>query len=92
LQMGELTSPAAVAAIQRYRIDLLVFDRKFLETGVVPGRYLRTMAPPHQITPSKGQLAKLRAASCRIVETRYSVLIFTGCYARLAEAASSGAK
>ena len=92
LQMGELTSPAAVAAIRRYRIDLLVFDRKFLETGVVPGRYLRTMAPPHQIRPSKGQLKKLRAASCRIVETRSSVLIFTGCYARLAQAASSGAK
>ena len=92
LQMGELTSPAAIAAIRRYRIDLLVFDREFLETGVVPGRYLRTMAPPHRIRPSAGRLTALRAASCRIVETRYSVLIFTGCFRQLAQAASSGAK
>ncbi len=92
LQMGELTSPAAIAAIRRYRIDLLVFDRAFLKTGVLPGRYRRTMPPPHRIRPSEAQLAALRAASCRIVDTRHSVLIFTSCLQRLDQAASSGMK
>lgn len=77
--MGELDTAVAIASIRRHDVDLLVFDRHFLESGVLPLPYLHTMAPPHRIKPSADRIGALRARSCRIFESEKSVAIFTSC-------------
>lgn len=77
--MGELNTAAALAAIARHDVDLLVFDRQFVKSGVLPRPYPQTMPPPHRIRPSADRIETLRARSCRIFETEKSVAIFTSC-------------
>lgn len=78
--MGDLRDPARVAAyVRRYGIGLLVFDRRFLDTGILPDSYRATMPPPHHITPPAGGIAALRNRSCRVVETPQWVAIFPSC-------------
>lgn len=80
MMMGDLHDPARMATyVQRYNIGLLVFDRQFLETGVLPAAYRATMPPPHRITPSADGIAAIRKASCRVVETPQWVAIFPSC-------------
>ncbi|MGE4431357.1 MAG: hypothetical protein AB7E05_11515 [Sphingobium sp.] len=80
MMMGDLRHPARIATdVQRYGVGLLVFDRRFLETGVLPESYRATMPPPHRIVPSADGVAAIRKASCRVVETPQWVAIFTSC-------------
>lgn len=80
--MGSLAGPAFVAEIRRQKVDLLIFDRQFLASGVPPKSYSGAMPPPHRIAPSLDQVERLRAASCQVVETQRWVAIFTTCLAR----------
>ncbi len=80
MQMAALDrSPAFFRELYRHDIDLLVFDRAFLSTGILPGKYQHSMPPPHRIKPSIAQIAAIRAKGCRVVETSHWVAIFTGC-------------
>lgn len=80
LQMATLDrSPAFLRELYRHRIDLLVFDRTFLATGILPKKYQHSMPPPHRINPSIARIAAIRAKGCRVVETSHWVAIFTGC-------------
>lgn len=80
MQMATLDrGPAFTRLLNRYDIDLLIFDRHFLSTGVLPERYRHTMPPPHQMLPSIGKAAIIRASGCRVVETADWVAIFTSC-------------
>ncbi|MBB4640615.1 hypothetical protein [Rhizorhapis suberifaciens] len=78
--MGQLTHSTAMAAyVRQYKVDLLVFDRRFLETGMLPESYRSVLRPPHRSSPSLDGIAALRADSCRVIETRQWVAIFTTC-------------
>lgn len=80
LAMGQLTDrPIMLAYVRRYDVDLLIFDRGFLETGILPQNYQAALPPPHRISPSYDGVTTLRAASCRVVESRQWVAIFTSC-------------
>ncbi|EZP69765.1 hypothetical protein BV96_03960 [Sphingomonas paucimobilis] len=73
-------SPAFRRLLKRHDTDLLIFDRAFLSTGILPQKYRHTMPPPHRIKPSIGKLQAIRAFGCRVVETRRWIAIFTGCF------------
>ncbi|NIJ16995.1 hypothetical protein [Sphingobium vermicomposti] len=82
MAMGELQQPVLTAEVRRQNIDLLIFDRHFLESGVLPASYSAALPPPHRIAPSFDRIAPLRAASCRVIETPQWVAIFTSCLKR----------
>ena len=83
MQMAPLDrSPAFTRLLNRNDIDLLVFDRNFLSTGLLPERYRHTMPPPHRILPSIGKAAIIRASGCRVVETADWIAVFTSCLRR----------
>ncbi|EQA99317.1 hypothetical protein L288_20005 [Sphingobium quisquiliarum P25] len=77
--MGQMSAPALASEVRRLGVDLLIFDRHFLQTGVLPESYGAALPPPHRIAPSLEGLAMLRAKSCRVVETAQWVAIFTSC-------------
>ena len=80
MQMAALDrSPAFLLELRRHDIDLLLFDRAFLSTGILPHKYQHSMPPPHRIKPSIARIAAIRASGCRVVETRHWVAIFTDC-------------
>ena len=79
MAMAELRQPTLTAEVRRLDIDLLIFDRHFLESGILPASYSAALPPPHRIAPSIDRIAPLRAASCRVIETPQWVAIFTSC-------------
>lgn len=82
MAMAELQLPALASEVRRQNIDLLIFDRHFLESGILPASYSAALPPPHRITPSLDRITPLREASCRVIETRQWVAIFTTCLKR----------